>query len=539
VYRAVAAIVGMASILCAAYFLVPGGAGLEQCHARPDAGCLLDLADEISATIPDETSRSDVIGDIAVARARAADFQAALAEAGKLQSGSLRREALLAIAEEQAKAGKQDAAAVTVDGVLGAIDGGDAELEGKAAIAFAAIGDAPRALEIIGQISDEVARKNALASVYFALAERGQIEFTDYLTKLDFGGDRQELEAFATRLIELVEKLARAGQPRTARLVLKATRETVSPILNPNLANALAGATISVYAEMGYYDAAISLANSRPNPQFRAKQIFEVAKATSRSGQTTMPVGVIDDLVTDARDVSPTERRETLLAYVMATYVVAGYPERASSLASEISEGLMRGAAYGAAARGLLDVGNVEGSGPYLDLAVNELTGLRRGASEDLVVRGVADQLARSGRAEQALGLMLTVSDTTTGIASAYITLANELSRNTNALSVGEQSPEFAPTSEAPAAAADPVAQDQGEANRLFVEAVQLYRAAASQPEGERVALYRHALVNIDRIVAEFGNTDIARRIESGAPLGPIDLDQLRLLVGVIATGNG
>lgn len=64
-------------------------------------------------------------------------------------------------------------------------------------------------------------------------------------------------------------------------------------------------------------------------------------------------------------------------------------------------------------------------------------------------------------------------------------------------------------------------ADDNAEANGLFVEAVQLFqRAQTTQDPVSALALYDRSLANLDRIVQDYPKSDLAVRIISGQPTG-------------------
>lgn len=70
-----------------------------------------------------------------------------------------------------------------------------------------------------------------------------------------------------------------------------------------------------------------------------------------------------------------------------------------------------------------------------------------------------------------------------------------------------------------------PLAADDGEANRLFVEAVRDIGEADQRPDeraDDQAANYERALRNIERIIAEHPGSDVAVKLIAGEPIGDI-----------------
>jgi len=75
--------------------------------------------------------------------------------------------------------------------------------------------------------------------------------------------------------------------------------------------------------------------------------------------------------------------------------------------------------------------------------------------------------------------------------------------------------------------ASSAVAEDNADANKLFVETMQLLKQAKSASRADAVDLYERALKNLDEIVSDYPSSSLAVQIVSGQPIGNVKRDDI------------
>lgn len=399
-------------------------AGREACHAHPTSSCLLDLATAVVPRITDKRLRGGVEASIAIAKAKAGDFDTALAMAHSIAHDRSRNDALLSIAEAQAKGGQSNAARVTIDTVLReANTKNDTSLLSKGIAALVKIGDVDSALAIVNDISDADQRTSELSNISFALAVVGEID-----AALAMIERIQDDETRVRTLASIADEWAQVGQTEAARAALNTAQLAARNISNKILRESLSVTAANVQVKAGHFDAALAAAGSIPDAPFRIQALIKIAHLQAEAGQIEDARATLDAVLPEVRKISPRLVRDSLIGAVASTYVKVGLIDASSAILPDIENNMTRASTFVAIARVHLDADRIEAGQANLDLAVLEASGLNTDFMGIFVLRSIAIEQIRAGQIGVALNLIERFAENPYEMARAYVVFAEKLS---------------------------------------------------------------------------------------------------------------